>query len=89
MSAGDAKTNCRSPYHKGKFKWEPWRNVERKRVGAAIYVHAPPCKHCLWWKPVVVQGPVARCCHAQEQYNDFSCYEPKKDPTSEDAGPSS
>lgn len=51
------------------FEWKPW----------AVAGDGPPCKHCQHWKPQFKYFPDGtsdgvRLCHAEQQYQDFSCF---------------
>ncbi len=53
---------------------------ERVRAALTIDVSEPPCKQCKHWNPrylVRDDGTIAgvRFCHAEEMFDDFSCYE--------------
>lgn len=68
-------------------KWEPWNwyREEWRSSGQdeiSISIGVPPCVRCRYWRPVahgftrdghrVFSG--VRLCHAEEQFNDFSCF---------------
>lgn len=42
---------------------------------------SPPCRACDFWRPTInanpsgwVAGNGVKCCHADQQYSDFSCF---------------
>lgn len=60
------------------FKFDPWNGIEGWYEGKPIDVSEPPCKHCMFWKPVVGEdegddtGVIL--CHNNKQHQDFSCF---------------
>lgn len=62
-------------------EWEPWR-AYKMNAPDLVGITEPPCKWCRAWRPqarftdtgtgMVFDGVV--CCHAKDQYRDFSCF---------------
>ena len=69
------------------MEWHPWDDVKNNKLGlpklTISSITEPPCKNCKYFSPQIITYPTiegqvfdsVRCCWADEQYNDFSCYE--------------
>lgn len=63
------------------FDWKPWEDYKKTKE-LELPINEPPCKKCLLWKPqpkfvntsAGIQFDGLICCHANEQYKDFSCF---------------
>lgn len=59
--------------------------LESIRQASTELPQEPPCVKCKWWKPEKVFTPMkgfvgsqfggTRCCWANTQFSDFSCFE--------------
>lgn len=64
------------------MKWQPWEDFKEVRP-YNVAIEGPPCKDCAYWDPIIkymgrhFDGVI--CCHAGEQFRDFSCYKEKSD----------
>lgn len=60
------------------MKWQPY--IDFKKDCEILPVTEPPCKFCIYWKPIRRYDHAGRydgvqMCGKREMINDFSCYE--------------